>query len=822
MAEVSAFQYRVFLAGSGRDKAWRVWLRTALEDFPIDRDLVGRLTSTGPVPKRLRPIFCDDAADLLHEPGTPDGARATLDETADRALQAAQFLVVLCSPAAALSPRINALIRRFHAMHRGHRVIPIIVGGSPGHPERDCFPEALRFRLSANRDPTDECGEPIADARPEAYVRDPAFREDVMFRKNRAVQRVVARLLGLPSEDIERRGMRALRRALVIRRVSVAAVLAGLIAYESGIALTREELARNETLLDQTVRGVTALADTTLAASQRLALPKRLRAGILEETETIARELLDLGSDTPRVRYRRAALLVDLAHHQAALGGSLASARATEAERMMRSLALEVPGNTAWQRDLSATYDKLGDVLKAQSRLKEALAAYRISAALAGRNAAEPGDTGRHGDLALSLIKAGDAAIAQGAFDDGLESYQSSFAISERLAAAYRDDARWQYGLLLAREKIGDVQRVQGELDQALASYHASRATAEALIAAEPGNLAWRRALSVAWIKIGDVLALAGKGEDALAAYRISNAMAERVTAAVPGLAGWQNHLAITHDRIGSVLHAQGDLVGALREYRTSIVIAGRAVATEPRHSSWQRDLATAYEHAGEVLQTLGNLPEAEREYESKRAIIARLAEAQPANPAWQYDLGISHARIGFVLEARGNFAAAANEYEACLRIGRRFAAADPDNPRWQRDLAVSYQRLALVHQRLGKAAQALAELRRGRDLLEAVVASTPELAPDAPRWAADLARLDTDIAALRGRPRTVPVQAAHACDGTCPAAPLADNAAETGGTVAAGAQDTAAREAAAAVLIASDLRSRIEAVPASAAKLDN
>jgi tetratricopeptide (TPR) repeat protein len=717
-------------------------------------------------------------------------------------------------------------------MHRGAQVIPIMVDGSPGHPLRDCFPDALRFKLSADRQPSDECGEPIPDARPEAYVRDPMLRNDTAFRKNRAVQRVVARLLGLPSEEIERRATRAQRRALNIRRAGMVAVVAALIAYENGISLAHQELTRNEALLDRAVQGVTLVADTALAASQRFGLPKRLQAGILDRTEKVARELLDLGGETPHVRYLRAALLIDLARHSAAIGGDAAPARATEADRLMRSLALEVPGNPAWQRDLSATYDRLGDVLQSQGLLKDALAAYRLSAAMAGRNAAEPGDTGRHSDLATSLIKAGDTAVAQGALDEALESYQSSLAIGERLTATHRADPRWQYGLLLAREKIGDVQRVQGELDQALASYHASRAIAEERLAADPGNLAWRRALSVAWIKIGDVLALAGKGEDALASYRTSNAMAERVTAAAPSLASWQNHLATSHDRIGSVLHAQGDLVGALREYRTSVVIASRAAVAEPRNSSWQRDLATAYEHAGEVLQALGNFPGAQRQYEAKRAIIARLAEAEPANSGWRYDLGISHARIGFVLEARGNFTSAASEYEACLQIGRRFAAADPANPRWQRDLAVSYQRLANVHHRLGKTAQALAELRRGRDLMEAVVVNTPDFAPDAARWTADLARFDTNIAALRGQPLpsqavspgTIPRQAAKACDGLCPAmAPAASNVSDHGGTAPDGtAQDIAARAAAASVIVASDLRSRIEAIPATTSKLDN
>src|ERR1700716_698808 len=64
VAEVSAYRYRVFLTCSPGDQAWGRWLRAALESFHIDRDIVGRQTPVGRVPKSLRPLFwdCADAA----------------------------------------------------------------------------------------------------------------------------------------------------------------------------------------------------------------------------------------------------------------------------------------------------------------------------------------------------------------------------------------------------------------------------------------------------------------------------------------------------------------------------------------------------------------------------------------------------------------------------------------------------------------------------------------------------------------------------------------------------------------------------------------
>ena len=52
-------RYYAFLSYSHRDQAWGRWLHAALEGYRIDKDLVGRETPLGPVPKTLRPIFRD-------------------------------------------------------------------------------------------------------------------------------------------------------------------------------------------------------------------------------------------------------------------------------------------------------------------------------------------------------------------------------------------------------------------------------------------------------------------------------------------------------------------------------------------------------------------------------------------------------------------------------------------------------------------------------------------------------------------------------------------------------------------------------------------
>ena len=139
--ETPSFKYVAFLSYSHRDMAWGKWLHSALERYAIDKDLVGRETRIGPIPKSLRPIF-RDREDFA--------AGASLTNQTLAALEASQFLIVICSPNAAQSKYVNEEIRRFKALGRGDCIIPVIVDGEPNDSERECFPPAYVFRVGAD------------------------------------------------------------------------------------------------------------------------------------------------------------------------------------------------------------------------------------------------------------------------------------------------------------------------------------------------------------------------------------------------------------------------------------------------------------------------------------------------------------------------------------------------------------------------------------------------------------------------------------------------------------------------------------------------
>ena len=203
MAE--AFKYRAFLSYSHADTGVATRVHARLEGFHIDKELIGRVTPTGPIPKALRPIFRDrndfDAGSSL---GAETGT--ALDDSA--------ALILLASPHAAQSKYANEEVRLFKSRHPDRPLIPLIIDGEPGGTENECFPPALRFAVAPDGAVTDTPADVLA-----ADLREKGDGFDL------AIAKVVARLIELAPDDVYRRAERERRRQNRFR-VAVAAVIA--------------------------------------------------------------------------------------------------------------------------------------------------------------------------------------------------------------------------------------------------------------------------------------------------------------------------------------------------------------------------------------------------------------------------------------------------------------------------------------------------------------------------------------------------------------------------------------------------------------------
>jgi tetratricopeptide (TPR) repeat protein len=243
---------------------------------------------------------------------------------------------------------------------------------------------------------------------------------------------------------------------------------------------------------------------------------------------------------------------------------------------------VELARRAANERETAVGLAGLGDVLMAQGQLDDALKTYRDSLAIRERLAAsDRGNTAWQRDLSLSYDKVGDVLVSQGKLDEALKSDQDSLAIRERLAASDRGNTAWQRDLSWSYGRIGDHRVWQGKLDEALESYRDSHAIFERLAASDRSNTGLQSDLSLSYRVIGDVLMLQGKLDEALKSYRHSLAIRERLAASDRSNAGWQRDLSLSYQLIGDVLVSQGKLDEALKSYRDSLAVRERLAASD-------------------------------------------------------------------------------------------------------------------------------------------------------------------------------------------------------------------------------------------------
>ena len=456
-------KYQAFLSYSHKDTAWAKWLHARLEGFRIDKDLIGRETPVGPVPKTLRPIFRDrDDFSGGH----------TLTEATVAALDASAALIVLCSTVSAGRPTVNEEVRLFRSRHPDRPVIPVIIEGR----SRDNFPPALRYELAADGTVTDR---PVT-------ILGPDLRESA-DGKNLGLAKTIAGLTGLAPDDVYRRAERE-RRKQGRLRAAVAAVIVALALVGGGFYWQSYQQ-------KQQLAEISALVDKySLASPAQAATP-----GAKESLTQAITNIAEGAATDPRYAKALELLKADKAAAAEPLLKAVAEDKARRADKdakdaaaAYRTLAsIAAVSDPAHAREYYAEAARLdpsdvegmyqnGWYQQEAGKLAAAEAAYRRVIA-----AATPGSGDRDYWAQLGM---GDIEQQRGDLVAALATYHEAGTIADRLAKADPGNAGWQRDLSVSYEKVGDVLVAQGNLPEALKSFRDALAIRDRLAKADPGN----------------------------------------------------------------------------------------------------------------------------------------------------------------------------------------------------------------------------------------------------------------------------------------------------------------------------------------------
>ncbi len=378
---------------------------------------------------------------------------------------------------------------------------------------------------------------------------------------NRILNEILARLKQQPKTDF----------SLGVVQVFLATIKGKQIPVEKWPE-TFGELSRDYLKLGAELKAIPVTSDAVKQLVERA--DDARKKGDLEQTDSLLQQAIELSSTDARKKRDDAKAS---AHQTAQLLESRASVAFTRLDRFQGARLLEEAFE--WRKDDPDSdaiwwLIKAGDKVAEGGKTSEALRLYTKAQRAALRSAEDnPNDTNRQRDLSVSYEKIGNIQQAQGKLAEALQSFQSLIAITQKLAAADPSNTQWQRDLSVSYEKIGDIQQAENKLSEALKSYQSSMEIIQKLIKLDPSNTEWQRHISVSYNKIGDIQQAQGKLAEALQSFQAGMAIRQKLAAADPSNTQWQTDVAWSCSNIAGLGTAAGTVA-----YRRSLLQQGLSI----------------------------------------------------------------------------------------------------------------------------------------------------------------------------------------------------------------------------------------------------
>lgn len=720
------YAYTAFLSYSHRDTGWARRIHRALERFRIDEHLAERATFVGPDPQSLRPVFRDREE---------FAAGKSLDSQTREALESSAFLILLCSPSAAKSEYVNQEVLLFKQLGRGEQIIPVILDGAPDSGDNECFPPAMRYRVTRAGKLSKKKEDIIA-----ADVRPSGDGWALTLAK------VVARIIGVGTDEVfaraERERRRAVRmRAMVGTLIAVLGLGAAIFAYQTHSQ--RQTLSEIEALVsrysivspaqgattastEQLTDAITAIVSGAARDVRYATALQSLKDGNVEQAESQLRQLAEETARRADAESRKAA---DAYRRLGAIAGLGDPKRAREAYAKALQFDADDTDALYWHGWLSLL---AGNLAVAEKDLKRLLELSQASNDSQG--------------VYRAHLRLGELDRERGDLAAALKHQTSAYKIASRRAEAEPDDVERQRDLSISCEKLGDIFFSKGDIDEAHFYYGKGLDITRRLSVADETELRWQRDLAVLLERVGDMLVTQGQIDPAIESYQESASIRSKLASLAPEDEGWQRDHSVALERLGDALHFKGKSEEALENYRQSLAISKQLAASDKDNAGRRYDVSISSMKVGDMLRALGKPDEALSHYKDAQVICEKLVKDEPGSANWNRGLSVALIKVADVLSERNQLAGSVDTYNRALAIREELAKSDPSNAVWQRDLAVVYSKLAHAHRLTGRQHEALTALEKGK----AIIGELVKLSPGNAVWKRDLEWFEQLISELR------------------------------------------------------------------------
>jgi serine/threonine protein kinase len=419
------------------------------------------------------------------------------------------------------------------------------------------------------------------------------------------------------------------------------------------------------------------------------------------------------------------------------------------AQRELDELLGETPGDRSALLSAAEVRDRLGDLLRNQGKVDQALDSYRAAKTDRERAAATPG--GRSQDVVLALstshLKLGSALQIRGESARALDEYRAAHELRRGLYDAQKDSIELQNRLLDVELPLGDLQRQIGDPAGAIATYRAALPMITALTRRDPDNTTWLRLRGNFEADSGFALLDTGEYKAGLAELDAAIDIQRGLIARDPKSTIWLGDLSRSYTRAGDAQLALGQLDRGVAQYQLGLDIRRGLLAKNPASTPYRRSLGWSLSKLAAGFLARGDTAHAIELLEQVLALRTTLVNESPAQGEYRAEVALTESALAPLI---GDGARGKQLADDAIARARALVTADPVNNDYRETLC-----LALVAQ--ANAARAAHDAARRTTALGEALEQTRaafERAPQNVRWPALIAEIQTglaEIAASRG-----------------------------------------------------------------------
>lgn len=358
----------------------------------------------------------------------------------------------------------------------------------------------------------------------------------------------------------------------------------------------------------------------------------------------------------------------------------------------------EADNDASLQRELGAAYEKVGQIQGNSyypniGDTDASQKSYQRSLAIRERlAAAEPGNLELQKELSDSFEGIGDVFITVDDLQNGLDNYQKSLAIREKIAASSPDNQPNQAALGTIYSKIGDVEGLDGlpnlgNTEGALENYQKAVAIDEKLINSVPDNFNYRMNYAQRLSNLGLLYRVAGNTSGAVESCRKADVIYQALNEIDPNNFDARFNLLANNATLRYALVDDQQYDEAVSLMNQTIEMLEDMQAADSTNTLVRRSLGVSYNALSRTLVRKGDFDRAGENSRKALKITEELAGKDLANAEYTSDLAATLQFLGDVELYQKNYNAAQADYLSAIKIYRKNLEANPTNARTKDNL---------------------------------------------------------------------------------------------------------------------------------------